>query len=161
MSKEYITSEEHVPDDEGEAVIQIRDAETKAIFRTRARVSRDPDGLEDPQPLSVVRGPHENRREQWYVELVDEDAVEEDRLERLSREQREASNVVNTRSDDLKVLLRYLVETGHYESTAAAARRLAFEGLAADHPSLLETYDELRTEYESDPLREALREKRG
>ncbi len=155
MSK-YITAEEHVPDDgEGETVLQIRDAETKEIFRTRARIAKEPSRLDDPQPLSVVRGPHENTAEQWYVELVD-DAVDEDRLRRIAREQQEGSNVINTRSDDLAVLLRYLVEADHYESTSAAARELMFERLADAHPSLLEAYDELRTEYEADPLREAL-----
>ena len=38
----------------------------------------------------------------------------------------------------------------------AAVRALAFEGLAASRPSLLEVYDDVRTEFEADPLRDAL-----
>ncbi|WP_049923534.1 hypothetical protein [Halopiger djelfimassiliensis] len=157
MSSQYITAEEHLPDaGETETVLQIRDAETKEIFHSRARIARDPAQLEQPEPLSVVKGPHENTAEQWYIEFVDETQGMEDRLERLADEQRDRSNVVNTRSNDLNVLLRYLVETGRYESTSAAARELLFERLADEHPSVLETYAEVKTEYESDPLREAL-----
>jgi hypothetical protein len=157
MSKEYVTAEEQLADaGEGETVLQIRDAETKEIFRTRARIAREPERLADPAPLRVVGGPHETSEEQWYVELLPADDVDEGRLRRLADDQQDASNVVNTRSDDLKVLLRYLVETGQYESTAAATRALAFEGLAASRPSLLEIYDDVRTEFEADPLRDAL-----
>lgn len=157
MSKEYITAEEQLADaGEGETVLQIRDAETKEIFRTRARIAREPDRLDDPSPLRVVRGPHETSAEQWYVELLAADDVDERRLRRLAADQRDASNVVNTRSDDLNVLLQYLVETGQYESMAAATRALAFEGLAESYPSLLAAYDDIRTEFEADPLRDAL-----
>ena len=157
MSNKYVTVGEHVPDAEGgETVLQIRDAETKEIFRTRARVARDPDRLEDPEPLEVVKGPHENTTEQWYVELLEEDDVDRSCLERLLEEQRERSNVINTRSDDLNVLLRYLVEAGHHESTSEAARALLLERIAEEHPSLLEAYDGLRTDYETDPVREAM-----
>lgn len=158
MANQYITADEHLPEtvaDETVTHLQIRDPETKEIFEARVHVARESDRLDDPEPLSVVRGPHENTTEQWYVEFVDE-AVETERLERLADEQRERSNVVNTRSDDLKVLLRYLVETGRYESTSAAVRAILFEHLADRDPAVLEAYDEIRTAYDADPLREAL-----
>lgn len=161
MSSQYITAEEQLPETEGvETVLQVRDAETKEIFHTRARVAKEPSRLDRPEPLSVVKGPHEDTAERWFIEFVDESGSVEERLERLVAEQETRSNVVNTRSDDLNVLLRYLVETGHYGSTADAARELCFEQLADDHPSLLETYAELKREQESDPLREALEEDR-
>lgn len=157
MSNTYITAEKHLPDAEGtETVLQVRDAETKQIFHPRARVAKDPTELEQPEPLSVVKGPHETTREQWYIEFVDETDDIETRLETLLEDQQERSNVVNTRSSDLCVLLRYLVDDGQYDSTAAAARSLLFAGLADEHPSVLETYADCKAAYESDPLREAL-----
>lgn len=159
MSNKYVTAGKHVPEaEEGETVLQIRDAQTKEIFRTRARVARDPDRLEDPRPLEVVRGPHENTTEQWYVELLEDDDVDRDRLEALLESQGDRSNVINTRSDDLAVLLSYLVETGHYGSTAEATRALLFERIAEEHPAVLEAYDDLRTAHETDPVREAMEE---
>ncbi|ELY90220.1 hypothetical protein C483_11948 [Natrialba hulunbeirensis JCM 10989] len=158
MANQYVTAAEHVPEDvTGETVttLQLRDPETKEIFEARVRLSRTETHLEDPHPLSVVSGPHETTTEQWYVEFVDR-AVDETLLESLASSQRERSNVLNTRSDDLKVLLRYLVETGRYESSSAAIRELLFSQLAEQEPALLDAYDEIRTEYDSDPLREAL-----
>jgi hypothetical protein len=162
MSNHYITAEEHLPDDaETETTLQITDAQTKRIFEARVRIARDPDELTDPQPLTVVAGPHENVSKEWYVELLDEiDAagINEDLLRRLADEQETTSNIVNTRSDDLKVLLRYLVESGEYNSTAEALRTIVFEQLAAEQPALLEAYEDIRTEFETDPLRRALAE---
>ncbi|ADD05697.1 uncharacterized protein Nmag_2128 [Natrialba magadii ATCC 43099] len=158
MANQYVTAAEHVPEDAtGETVttLQLRDPETKEIFEARVRLSRTEPHLEEPHPLSVVSGPHETTTEQWYVEFVDR-AVDETLLESLASSQRERSNVLNTRSDDLKVLLEYLVETGRYESSSAAIRELLFSQLAEQEPSLVDAYDEIRTEYDSDPLREAL-----
>ena len=160
MSTHYITAAEHLPDDEGaETTLQITDAQTKRIFEARVRIAREPDSLTDPRPLTVVAGPHESVSEEWYVELLDEiDArgINEDLLRRLADEQETTSNIVNTRSDDLKVVLRYLVESGQYDSAADALRALAFEALADEHPAILEAYEEIRTEFEADPLRQAL-----
>lgn len=162
MSNHYITAEEHLPDDaQTETTLQITDARTKRIFEARVRIAREPDDLTDPQPLTVVAGPHESVSKEWYVELLDEiDAagINEDLLRRLATEQESTSNIVNTRSDDLKVLLRYLVESGEYDSTADALREIAFTQLAAEQPALLEAYEEIRTEFETDPLRRALAE---
>jgi hypothetical protein len=160
MSNQYIIAEEHLPSaEQTETMLQIRDAETKEIFHSRAHIAKDPTQLEQPKSLSVVKGPHETTKEQWYIEFIDETSTTEKRLERLLDEQSERSNIINTRSSNLSVLLRYLVETGQYESTAHATRELLFKQLANEHPSLLETYTDLKREYESDPLRDALKER--
>jgi len=160
MSNHYITAEEHLPNEDlTETTLQITDAETKRIFEARVRIARDPDELTDPRPLRVVAGPHEDVSEERYVELIDEidsEGIDEDRLRRLAREQEMTSNIVNTRSDDLKVVLRYLVESGQYDSTAEALREISFQYLAENRPALLETYEDVRTEFEADPLRRAL-----
>ncbi len=160
MSNHYITAEEHLPDeDQTETTLQITDAETKRIFEARVRIASEPDELTDPRLLRVVTGPHENVSEERYVELIDEidsAGINEDLLRRLANEQETTSNIVNTRSDDLKVVLRYLVESGQYESTAEALREIAFQYLAESQPALLETYEDVRTEFEADPLRRAL-----
>ncbi|MDG5758298.1 hypothetical protein QA600_02975 [Natronococcus sp. A-GB1] len=103
-----------------------------------------------------MRGPHETTKEQWYIEFVDETTTTEERLEQLLEKQADRSNVINTRSGDLDVLLQYLVETGQYESTADATRELLFKQLADEYPSLLETYVDLKNRHESDPLRNVL-----
>lgn len=156
MTDRYITSEADLPEDGGEVTLQITDAETKEIFRTRARVATDPAHLSDPTPLTVVSGPHENTEERRYIEVVDDAAVDEARLRRLLRDQRDESNVVNTRSDDLKVLLRYLVETERYDSTSEAARDLLFEHIASEYPAVLDAYADARDAVDPDPVRDAL-----
>ncbi|QCC57979.1 ubiD operon protein [Natrinema thermotolerans] len=159
MSNQYITAADHLPDEERtETTLQITDAETKRIFEARVRIANDPDELTDPRPLTVVAGPHESVSEQRYVELIDEiDAagINEDLLRRLAADQESTSNIVNTRSDDLNVILRYLVESGQYDSTAEALREMAFQYLAANRPALLDAYETVRTEFEDDPLRRA------
>jgi hypothetical protein len=160
MSSHYITSAEHLPEEsQTETTLQITDAQTKRIFEARVRIAPDPDELTDPEPLTVVAGPHESVSETRYVELLDEtDAtgLDTELLGRLATEQESTSNILNTRSDDLKVLLRYLVETGEYESTADALREIAFDHLAAQRPALLDTYAEVRDELDDDPLERAL-----
>lgn len=162
MSNHYITAEEHLPEEERtETTLQITDAETKRIFEARVRIAGEPDDLTDPQPLTVVTGPHENVSEERYVELIDEidsAGINEDLLRRLAVDQETTSNIVNTRSDDLKVVLRYLVESGQYDSTAEALREISFQYLAENQPALLDAYEDVRTEFEADPLRRALSE---
>lgn len=42
MTAEYVTSEEHPPEDpSGEITLQVTASETKAIFTTRPRIARD------------------------------------------------------------------------------------------------------------------------
>ncbi|MFC7115494.1 hypothetical protein ACFQH2_11815 [Natronoarchaeum sp. GCM10025703] len=75
MSSEYVTSETNLPEnyEDGEIQLQISDKNTKEIFSTQAKVSRDPEDLDDSEPLTVVRGPHENIEEQWYIEILETD----------------------------------------------------------------------------------------
>ncbi|HET7325132.1 MAG TPA: hypothetical protein VFJ06_12445, partial [Halococcus sp.] len=114
--REYVTAEDEVPEVPAEAVtIQVTDEETKEIFRTRATIAAEPDDLTDPAPLTVVRGPHENIQEQLYIEVLDAEMdgreIEQDLLRESIQQSRNGSNIVNARSDDLRALLVYLVET--------------------------------------------------
>lgn len=157
MTKEYVTSEEHLPDDLGtEVTFQVTDRETKEIFTTRARVSSDAADLVDPDRLTVVRGPHENIEEEWYIEILEAD-VEADGIDRPAlrervRRIREGSNIVNTRADDVMAMLAYLVERGRYESVSDAARDMLREHLRETHPDLVDAYIEARTAVERDDL---------
>lgn len=152
MTTEYATSEEHLPDDlSGDVTLQVTDKGTKEIFVTRARIAREAADLADPDPLTVVRGPHENIEEQWYIQILDEadDAeIDADALRESIHRSREESNVVNARSDDLRALLLYLVETGEYESVSEAVREILHDHLAATHPALVDEYIDLRAELE-------------
>ncbi|SDE82218.1 ubiD operon protein [Halorientalis regularis] len=163
MSSHYITSADHLPEEsQAETTLQITDAKTKRIFEARVRIAQDPDELTDPEPVTVVAGPHENVSETRYIELLDEtdtSGFDRELLTQLATEQETRSNILNTRSDDLSVLLRYLVETGEYESTANALREIAFSYLAAEHPALIDTYAEVREELDDDPLGRALEQR--
>lgn len=160
MSSHYITSADHLPEEpQTETTLQITDAQTKRIFEARVRIAKDPAELTDPEPLTIVAGPHESVSETRYVELLDEtDAtgLDHELMAHLAAEQETASNILNTRSDDLKILLQYLVETGEYESTSAALREIAFDHLATEQPALLDAYAEVRRERDDDPLRRVL-----
>ncbi|WP_255194543.1 ubiD operon protein [Natronobeatus ordinarius] len=160
MAREYITSQAELPEDSDEVItLQVTDAETKEIFRTEARVARSAARLSDPVSLTVVSGPHENQREQWYAEFLSEREVGpiDDRLLRqCARETQSTTDVVNTRSSDLKTLLAYLVETGEYESTSEATRALLMDQFAAEYPTLVESYLEVKSEFDRDELADAL-----
>jgi hypothetical protein len=163
MSNHYITSADHLPEEsQAETTLQITDAQTKRIFEARVRIAQDPDKLTDPEPVTVVAGPHENVSETRYIELLDEtdtSGFDRELLTQLATEQETRSNILNTRSDDLSVLLRYLVESGEYESTANALREIGFSYLAAEHPALIDTYAEVREELDDDPLGRALEQR--
>jgi len=63
VSDQYITSEDHLPaDTDGEISLQVTDQETKHIFTTRARIARDAAELDDPDPLTILRGPTRTAR---------------------------------------------------------------------------------------------------
>jgi Arc/MetJ-type ribon-helix-helix transcriptional regulator len=154
---EYVTSEdelEELPDDE--VTIQITDKSTKEIFRTRAKVADEPDDLSDPAPLTVVRGPHENVQEQWYIEIldasVDGEGIDRELLRESIQQSRTESNIVNARSDDLRSLLVYLVKTGEYASVSEGVREILLDHLSADHPDLIEAYAEVRAELDREDL---------
>lgn len=157
MTKEYVTSEDHLPDDLGSEVrFQVTDRETKEIFTTRARVSADADDLDNPDRLTVVRGPHENIEEEWYVEILEAEVeaagVDEAALRECITRTRAGSNVVNTRADDLVAMLEYLVERGRYDSVSAAARSMLRDHLRETHPDLVDAYIEAVADVERDDL---------
>lgn len=150
---EYITSEKHLPDElDDEVTVQVTDKETKEIFVTRARIAEDPSELHDPKPLTVVHGPHENIEQQWYIEILETnmETVEIDHalLHECARRSHEGSNVINARSDDLRALLLYLVETGEYQSVSEAVRVLIREYLANEQPELIEAYVDVKADLE-------------
>ena len=153
MSDQYITSEDHLPaDTDGEITLQVTDQETKHIFTTRARIARDAAELNDPDPLTILRGPHENREEQWYIEVIEADisepTVDEAALEACFERSREGSNVLTARGEDVKTLVTYLVETDEYDSVSNAVRSLLREHLSETRPGLVDRYVDLRTERE-------------
>lgn len=158
MSDEYVTSETNIPPDpEGDEItIQISDKDTREIFSTRARISRNPDALTDPAPLTVVKGPHENKKEQWYIDVlttdVEPESVDTELLLTVLNEVKDDANVINTRSDEVKTLLRYLVETGRYSSVSQASRTIMFEYLAETHPELVDEYVDLKVRLERQEL---------
>ena len=157
MTTEYATSEEHLPEDlSGDVTLQVTDKATKEIFVTRARIARNAAELTDPDPLTIVRGPHENIEEQWYIEIMETDAdeleIDRETLRESVRRSKEGSNVVNARSDDLRALLLYLVETGEYGSVSEAVREILYDHLAANHPGLIDEYIDLRAELERDDI---------
>ena len=155
--QEYITSEDELGELPDEVVtLQITDKETKEIFRTRARIAEEPDELTDPAPLTVVRGPHENVQEQWYIEVLDATAdgreIDRELLHESIERGRDESNIVSARSDDLRSLLVYLVETGEYASVSEGVREILLEHLSAEYPKLVEAYADVRAELDREEL---------
>jgi Arc/MetJ-type ribon-helix-helix transcriptional regulator len=170
MCAAYTTSEEYLPDDtDGEVTLQVTDTESREIFRTRARVARTPDDLASPAPLTVVKGPHENIEEQWYIEILEsegegeretaaaEEAVDADLLRRCIVEAREESDLLNARSEELRALVSYLVRTGEFDSTSDAVRSLLSARLNAAYPDLVDRYVDERTELEREAVASSLR----
>lgn len=160
MSEEYVTSETNLPPDpeEEEILLQISDKDTREIFNTRARISRDSSALTDPAPLTVVRGPHENTREQWYIDIlttdVEAETVDRELLHTAMDSVKDGENIINTRSDEVKILLRYLVETGQYNSVSQASRTIMFEYLSDNYPELIDEYVDLKVKRERKELLE-------
>lgn len=162
VTAEYTTSEEHLPEDlSGEITLQVTDTKTKEIFRTRARIAREPEELAAPESLTIVRGPHENTEEQWYIDILETDIdlgeINRDLLRECIRKSQNESNIVNARSDDLRALLVYLVEIDQYQSVSEAVRAILREHLTDHYPALAEEYVDLRTEFERDDLTAKLR----
>ena len=157
MNDQYITSEDHLPaDTDGELTLQVTDQDTKHIFTTRARIARDVAELDDPDPLTILRGPHENREEQWYIDIIEaevsEPTLDEATLEACFERSREGSNVLTARGEDVKTLVSYLVETGEYDSVSTAVRSLLRAHLSETRPELVERYIDLRTEREREEM---------
>lgn len=163
MANKYVTPETNLPENlDGEITLQVTDMETREIFKTRARVTQDETDLTDPEPLTVVRGPHEDIEEQWYIDIIETDpgteAVHEDILRQSIQDVRDDTNVINTRSEDVKVLLLYLIRTGQYESLSDASRSIFIDVLSENHPNLVEAYIELQAELERTDLEASLRQ---
>lgn len=158
MSDEYVTSETNLPPDpeRNEISIQVTDKETKEIFSTRARISRDTEELADPSPLTVMKGPHENTEEQWYIDILETDiesaSVDREVLREVMDVMADDPNIINTRSDEVKTLLQYLVETGRYSSVSQASRTIMFEYLSETHPELVDEYVDLKVRREQREL---------
>lgn len=164
MTDEYVTSETNLPPDpEGKEVrLQITDKSTKEISSTRARISRNPDDLNDPVPLTVVKGPHENTEEQWYIDILETDLeseeIDRDLLKEAYEEVKTDANIINTRSNDVKTLLRYLVKRGRYSSVSQASRTIMFEYLSDQYPELLDEYVDLKVRHEQRELTDSKRD---
>ena len=162
MCAAYTTSEEYLPDDtDGEVTLQVTDTESREIFQTRARVSRDRDDLTSPTPLTVVKGPHENIEEQWYIEILETEGsrnqVDTDLLRECITAAREESDLVNARSEELRALVSYLVRTGEFDSLSDAVRSLLSRQLTDAYPDLVDEYVDERTALERDAVSSSLR----
>lgn len=160
--QEYTTSEDELPRLPNEEVtIQVTNEQTKEIFETRARIAEEADELADPAPLTVVRGPHENVKEQWYIEIIDVPLKEQEINAEILRESiqrvQNESNIVSARSDDLRVILEYLVETGEYSSVSEGVRKILLRYLSENHLNLVEEYAEVRSEINRGDLDSMLR----
>ncbi|WP_227357187.1 hypothetical protein [Haladaptatus salinisoli] len=157
MTAAYTTSEEYLPENpKGEVTLQVTDKETKEIFTTRARLAQSSGELANPEPLTIVRGPHESVEEQWYIEILETDIgdleVNREVLWECIKQSREESNIINARSDELRALLLYLVETNRYGSVSEAVRELLRDHLSVQFPELVEEYVDVRTEYEREEI---------
>jgi hypothetical protein len=152
----YTTSEEHLPEEpEGEVTLQVTDTESREIFWTRARVARDAEALAEPEPLTVVRGPHENIEEEWHVEILEtdvEERVDVALLRECIEETREGSDLLNARSAELRAMLEYLVRCEEYDSLSDAVRSLLSAQFAEQYPALVEEYVDERTSIERDEI---------
>lgn len=163
MAGKYVTSENNLPDNpEGEDIrLQVSDEETKEIFDIKARVDRDPENLSDAERLTVVKGPHENIEEEWYLDVIETDdskQVDSELLKTTIEEVKDQSTVINTRSEDVKILLQYLNKCGKFESVSEASRTIMLEYLSDSYPELVSEYIDLKIESERSELTGELHE---
>lgn len=161
MSTTYITSEDHLPEDTtGEVTIQVTDQETKEIFQTRARLSRQADDLDDPDTLTIMRGPHENTEEQWYIEVIETEPstrpIDEAVLDKCITESQLESNVVTVRSEEVKALATYLVEVGEYDSVSEVVRTVFLNRLSETRSDLLDQYVNQRMDLKHEQMSQRL-----
>jgi len=148
---EYSTAEENLPDGpNGEVQLQLTDTDTKEIFVTRARVARTENELDDPEPLTVVRGPHENIQEEWYVEILESnpelDEIDDEVLRDCIDYSRTESNVINARSEDARAMVQYLVTIDEFDSVSDAVRTIVNEYMQDAYPELLDAYLDMKAE---------------
>lgn len=162
MAARYVTSENNLPEDpEGREIqLQVSDEETKEIFNVTARVNRDPEKLSDPERLTVVKGPHENIEEEWYLDVLEttnDESVDVDLLKSTMETVDDQSTVINTRSKEVKTLLTYLAARDEYESVSEASRTIMLEYLSETYPNLVSKYIDLKIESERDELADELK----
>jgi hypothetical protein len=163
MAGKYVTSENNLPEDpEGKEIrLQVSDEETKEIFDIKAKVDTDPENLSDPERLTVVKGPHENIEEEWYVDVIETDdgeQVDHELLKSAMERVDDQSTVINTRSKEVKTLLQYLTERGEFESVSEASRTIMLEYLSDAYPEVVSEYIDLKVESERSELTSELRE---
>ncbi len=161
MTGNYITSENNLPEDPTgeETRLQISDAQTKEISSVRARIDTDPDNLTDPDILTVVKGPHENTEEEWYIDIIEtdeQDDIDIGLLEATMEDIEDQSTVINTRSKEVKTLLQYLAEKGEFQSVSEASRSVMLEHLSENYPALVREYIDLKVQSERTDLAEEL-----
>lgn len=162
---QYSTAEENLPEDtDGEIRLQVTDTDTKEIFVTRARVSQSATDLDDPEPLTVVRGPHENIKEDWYIEILESNPELDDIDDEILRDcidySRSESNVINARSEDARALLQYLVAVGEFESVSDAVRTIINAYMQDTYPELLDAYLDAKAERLRDEMSTSFGENR-
>lgn len=168
MSDGYLTSRTDLPDSSSrEITLQVTEKATREIFQTRARVARQPEDLDNPEPLTVMMGPHENIEEEWYIEILDpnvpttkeDDSINLDLLRECLLSVRSGSNVINTRSEAVKVLLQYTVEQGRYDSLSEASRQLLLERLEEIEPGLVDAYVQVKVDADREMLTSTLKDR--
>ncbi len=162
---QYSTAEENLPEDtDGEIRLQVTDTNTKEIFVTRARVSRSATDLDDPEPLTVVRGPHENIKEDWHIEILESNPdlndIDDEILRDCIEYSRRESNVINARSEDARALLQYLVAVGEFESVSDAVRTIINAYMQDTYPELLDAYLDAKAEQLRDEMSTSFGENR-
>lgn len=165
MVGKYVTSENNLPDDPAgkEIELQVSDEQTKEISNVRAKIDKTPESLSDPDTLTVVKGPHENIEEEWYIDILEterDEAVDADLLESIMTDLEDESTVINTRSAEVKTLLKYLTETGEFTSVSEASRTIMLEYLSETHPNLVSEYIDLKVQSERSELAEELYDQR-
>lgn len=164
MSSEYVTSETNLPEnyEDGEIQLQVSDKDTKEIFSTRAKVSKDQQDLNDPEPLTIVQGPHENIEEQWYIEILESNTepagVDTAILRSVMNELEDDSNIITTRSEVVKTLLEYLTRADTFDSVSEASRSIMTEYFSENHPELVQEYVDLKVQAERNGLITELRD---
>ncbi|MBV0902885.1 hypothetical protein [Haloarcula salina] len=142
----------------------MTDTNTKEIFVTRARVSRSATDLDDPEPLTVVRGPHENIKEDWHIEILESNPdlndIDDEILRDCIEYSRRESNVINARSEDARALLQYLVAVGEFESVSDAVRTIINAYMQDTYPELLDAYLDAKAEQLRDEMSTSFGENR-
>ncbi|MDJ1433276.1 hypothetical protein [Halostagnicola sp. A-GB9-2] len=109
----------------------------------------------------MVKGPHENTEEEWYIDIIETDEadnIDVELLEATMEEIEGQSTVINTRSKEVKTLLQYLAEKGEFQSVSEASRSIMLQHLSENYPALVREYIDLKVQSERSDLAEELHE---